>query len=74
MTTESYLLHVFLGSPEDDDKHFLECLGVSSDASNMACMVSRPSLDKLSQLKHCVGQYFSLSSPSWPSSGEQEQQ
>ena len=28
------------GSSEDNDKHFLECLGVSSDASNMACMVS----------------------------------
>jgi hypothetical protein len=34
----------FLGSPEDDDKHFLERLGVSSDASNMASMVSRSSL------------------------------
>jgi hypothetical protein len=44
MTTESYLLHAFLGSPEDDDRHFLERLGVSSDASNMASMVSRSSL------------------------------
>ena len=36
----SILLHIFLGSSEDNDKQFLECLGVSSDASNMACMVS----------------------------------
>ena len=53
------LLHIFLGSPEDDDRHFLECLGVSSDASNMACMVSRSSLRinfHRFQLEHCVGQ------------------
>ena len=40
VSKESYLLLVFLGGAEDDDRHFLECLGVSSDASNMACMVS----------------------------------
>ena len=64
----------FLGSPEDDDKHFLERLGVSSDASDMASMVSRSSVKYVSNLKSFfVGQYFSLSSPSWLSSGEQEQ-
>ena len=38
------LLHVFLGQSEDNNRHFLECLGISSDASNMACMISRSSL------------------------------
>ena len=44
--TGSYSMHIFLGSPEDDDRHFLECLGVSGDASNMAGMVSRIFLKK----------------------------
>jgi len=40
---EPYLsfLFFFPGSTEDDDRHFLERLGAPSDASNMACMVSR---------------------------------
>ena len=42
---ESYLLHVFLGSPEDHDRYFLERLGVSSYASNMA---SRSSIGMIS--------------------------
>ena len=53
------LIACFLGSPEDDDRHFLERLGVSSDASNMACMVSWSSLGTniyQFQLEHCIGQ------------------
>ena len=41
----------YLGSPEDDDKHFLERLGVSSDASNMASMVSWSSVKICFQLE-----------------------
>ena len=70
MTTESNLLHVFLGSPEDDDRHFLEYLGfLAIPALNGKPVIFKNNI--INSNTFCRS-FFSLSSPSRPLSGEQE--